>query len=90
MKEIYTPRDLIKQVIQVNDDVVFVHPYTRSIKVGTVVKVSAASVMIKYAVDLITSDGKTKELFCRRSADNVVRITQQVQIAKEENPEEYI
>lgn len=90
MEETYTQRDVIKQVLHVNDDVVFVHPYTRSLKVGTVVKVTSVSVMVKYLKDFSTPNGKTQELFCRRRADNVVRITQQVQIAKEENPEEYI
>jgi hypothetical protein len=46
--------------------------------------------MVKYAEDFSTPNVVTKELFCRRSGDNVVRITQQIQIAKEENPEEYI
>ena len=90
MKETYTPRDALKQVLCVNDDVVFVQPYSKALRVGTVVKVSAISVKVKYLVDLYTTNGLSKELFCRRSADKVVRITQQVQIAKEENPEEYI
>lgn len=89
MKETYSPRDALKQVLHVNDDVVFIRPYTKKLGVGTVIKVSSKTVMIKYSLDL-TPDRETKEILCRRDAGHVVRVTQQVQIAKEENPEEYI
>jgi hypothetical protein len=90
MEETYPLRDALKQVLHVNDDVVFVQPYSKALRVGTVVKVSASSVKVKYLVDSLTSSRTPVEMMCRRHVENVVRITQQVQIAKEENPEEYI
>ena len=90
MKEAYTLRDALKQVLHVNDDVAFVQPYWKTVRVGTVIKVSKHSVTVKYLSDPLRPVGETIELTCRRDAGNVVRVTQQVQIAKDENPEEYI
>ena len=89
MEETYTLRDALKQVLHVNDVVVFSTSGNTWLNIGTVVSLSKRTVMIKY---LYTSQvtGRTTELFCRRNADYVVRVTQQVQIAKDENPEEYI
>ena len=88
MKETYTPRDALKQVLHVNDDVVFSSLDNTRLNIGTVVSVSKRTVMIKYLCSSPT--GTTTELLRRRHADCVVRVTQQVQIAKDENPEEYI
>lgn len=90
MEETCPLRDALKQVLHVNDDVAFVQPYSKTLKVGTIVKVSPNSVKVKYLSDPLRPVGETIELTCRRDAGNVVRITQQVQIAKDENPEEYI
>lgn len=90
MKETGTPRDALKQVLHVNDDVVFSNTNNSRINIGTVVSVSKRTVMIKYFYGSPGTSGTLVELLCRRHADHVVRITQQVQIAKEENPEEYI
>ena len=88
MKETYTLRDALKQVLHVNDDVVFSNSDNTRLNIGTVISVSKRTVMIKYPYSSPT--GTTIELLCRRNADYVVRVTQQVQIAKDENPEEYI
>ena len=89
MKETYTLRDALKQVLHVNDDVVFSNSDNTRLNIGTVISVSKHTVMIKYPYSPGTGYGTT-ELLCRRNADYVVRVTQQVQIAKDENPEEYI
>lgn len=89
MKETYTPRDALKQVLRVNDDVVFSNSNNSRLIIGTVISVSKRTVMIKYSSCWLGTAGTT-ELLCRRNVDSVVRVTQQVQIAKEENPEEYI
>ena len=89
MKETYTLRDALKQVLHVNDDVVFSNLDNTRLNIGTVISVSKHTVMIKYLYSSPTGD--MTELLCRRiNADYVVRVTQQVQIAKDENPEEYI
>ena len=88
MEETYTLRDALKQVLHINDDVVFSNSDNTRLNIGTVVSVSKRTVMIKYLYSSPT--GRTAELLTRRNADYVVRVTQQVQIAKEENPEEYI
>ena len=88
MKEAYTLKDALKQVLHVNDDVVFSNSDNTRLNIGTVVSVSKHTVMIKYLYSSPTGD--MTELLCRRNADYVVRVTQQVQIAKDENPEEYI
>ena len=88
MEETYTLRDALKQVLHVNDDVVFSNSDNTRLSIGTVVSVSKHTVMIKYPYSSPTGD--MIELLARRNADYVVRVTQQVQIAKDENPEEYI
>ena len=88
MEETYTLRDALKQVLHVNDDVVFSNLDNTRLNIGTVVSVSKHTVMIKYPYSSHTGD--MIEVLCRRNADYVVRVTQQVQIAKDENPEEYI
>ena len=88
MKETYTLRDALKQVLHVNDDVVFSNLDNTRLNIGTVVSVSKHTVMIKYLYS--SGTGITTELPFWRNADCVVRVTQQVQIAKDENPEEYI
>ena len=88
MKETYTLRDTLKQVLHVNDDVVFSNSDNTRLSIGTVVSVSKHTVMIKYPYSSPTGD--MIESLTRRNADYVVRVTQQVQIAKDENPEEYI
>ena len=88
MKEAYTLKDALKQVLHVNDDVVFSNSDNTRLNIGTVVSVSKHTVMIKYLYSSPTGD--MIELLARRNADYVVRVTQQVQIAKDENPEEYI
>ena len=88
MEETCAPRDALKQVLHVNDDVVFSNLANTRLNIGTVVSVSEHTVMIKYFYSSHT--GITTELQFWRNADCVVRVTQQVQIAKDENPEEYI
>ena len=88
MNEAYTLRDALKQVLHVNDDVVFSNSDNTRLSIGTVVSVSKHTVMIKYPYSSDT--GGTTDLLRRRNADCVIRVTQQLQIAKEENPEEYI
>ena len=88
MEETYTLRDALKQVLHVNDDVVFSNSDNTRLNIGTVISVSKRTVMIKYPYSSGTDI--TTELLCRLNADYVVRVTQQVQIAKDENPEEYI
>ena len=88
MEETYTLRDALKQVLHVNDDVVFSNSDNTRLNIGTVISVSKRTVMIKYPYSSPT--GNIIELLCcQRNADCVVRVTQQVQIAKDENPEEY-
>ena len=83
MEETYTLRDALKQVLHVNDDVVFSNSDNTRLNIGTVISVSKRTVMIKYPYSSGTGD--MIELLCRRNADYVVRVTQQVQIAKDEN-----
>ena len=88
MEETYTLRDALKQVLHVNDDVVFSNLDNTRLNIGTVISVSKRTIMIKYLYS--SGTGITTELPFWRNADGVVRVTQQVQIAKDENPEEYI
>ena len=88
MKETYTLRDALKQVLHVNDDVVFSNSDNTRLNIGTVISVSKHTVMIKYLYS--SGTGITTESLRSCNADCVVRVTQQVQIAKDENPEEYI
>ena len=87
MEETYTLRDALKQVLHVNDDVVFSNSDNTRLNIGTVISVSKRTVMIKYPY---SSGTGSISAVARRNADYVVRVTQQVQIAKDENPEEYI
>ena len=88
MKETYTLRDALKQVLHVNDDVVFSSLDNTRLNIGTVVSVSKDTVMIKYLYS--SGTGYTTQSALRLRSNSVVRVTQQLQIAKEENPEEYI
>lgn len=70
MNEAYTPRDALKQVLHVNDDVVFSNLDNTRLNIGTVVSVSKHTVMIKYPYSSDTSG--TTELLRQRNANCVV------------------
>lgn len=72
-------RDNHHQLIDVGDFVVCNPPYVKGISVGVVIGCSAKQLKIHAA----------NKIF-RRSASEVFKVTEQVQIAKETNPEYFI
>jgi len=85
-------RDHLKQVINLYDNVAFVPPNSRELRVGTVLKINPKTVTIRYLRDcfFLGLSTRTLEYTCTRDPSNVIRINEQAEIAKEENPEEYI
>lgn len=73
-------RDLIHQVLELGDTVVFQIPRYRGIYIGTVSKLYPKSVDIKHG----------KQISEKVHTVNVVKINEQYQTAKDLNPEYFI
>lgn len=82
-------RDALKQVIRIGDKVTFNPPHVKGLSIGNVLKMNPKTVTIRY-YDWFSVNGKRVEQSCTRRTAEIVRITEQMQIAKDENPEEYL
>lgn len=77
--------DCLHQELKIGDYVVFNPPYVKGLEYGKITKLTPKGVTVKYG-----TGEKFKPSECNRRSAEVVRITEQMIVAKNENPEQFI
>lgn len=77
-------RDFLHQEIKVGDLVAYNPPTYKDMVIGKVKRLTPKGVTCTH------KDWRNNDVDCNRPIDRVIRVTQQVALAKMENPEYYI
>ena len=77
-------KDILHQEIQVGDIVAFNPPTYKGLVYGCVIRLSPKGATMKYL------DWVGNKLECNRNAKDIIKITEQMKIAKDVNPELFI